>query len=181
MLKQRESSLAGLKDVLNTLSGQRNGPDPLALVHHFHYLERVIFPLLHSPRLWNSLAQPLRESADLVEQVIKEYELADHLRITFAYALADYRHTTNRLGRSRFHTSLGFAATLTVPSFVIAGLCCFMAGVLCLVLDSQPFQVWATSCAVLGGTVILLAAVLASIIGVAPRAMKDSEPFAAAV
>ncbi|KAJ6521674.1 hypothetical protein DFH09DRAFT_1331091 [Mycena vulgaris] len=169
LLRQRESSLAGLKDALKILSATPEAQDPLALVHHLHYLERVIFPLLHSPRLWNSLSQPLRQSADLVEQVLKEYQFEDHLRISFAYALSDYRHTTNRLASSRFRTSLGFAASLTVPPLVIAGLCCFMAGALCLVLDSQPVGVWATSCGVLGGTFILLLTVLAFIIGVDPR------------
>ncbi|KAJ7479605.1 hypothetical protein FB451DRAFT_1239396 [Mycena latifolia] len=172
LLKQRESSLAGLKAAVKTLSGSPKEQDALALVHHLHYLERVIFPVLQSPRLWSSVSQPLRQSANLVEQIIKDSEFEDHLRITFVYALSDYRHTTNRLASSRFRTSLGFAASLTVPSFVVAGLCCFMAGALCLVLDSQPVQVWATSLGVLGGTLILLLTVMGFIIRIDLRTIE---------
>ncbi|KAJ7479626.1 hypothetical protein FB451DRAFT_1239426 [Mycena latifolia] len=173
LLKQRESSLAGLKGAVKTLSGSPKEQDArLALVHHLHYLERVMFPVLNSPQLWSSVSQPLRQSANLVEQIIKDSEFEDHLRITLAYALSDYRHTTNRLASSRFRTSLGFAASLTVPSLVVAGLCCFMAGALCLVLDSQPVQVWATSLGVLGGTLILLLTVMGFIIRIDLRTIE---------
>ncbi|KAJ7631814.1 hypothetical protein B0H17DRAFT_1217688 [Mycena rosella] len=170
LLKQRESSLAGLKTAVKTLSSSSNAKDALALVNHLHYLERVMFPLLQSPRLWNSLSQPLRQSADLVEQIIKDSEFEDHLRITFVYSLADYRRITNRLASSRFRTSLGFTASLIVPGLVIAGLCCFMAGALCFVLDSQPVQVWATSIGVLAGTLLLLLTVLG--LNIDPRTIE---------
>lgn len=184
LLKQRESLLEGLKEALKNSSGvpqehvkassgvpQEQTVLKLALVHHLHYLERVIFPLLHSPRLWKLLSQPLKQSADLVEQIISDSGFEDHLQITFAYSLADYCHITNRLASSRFRTSLGFAAGWTVPSLVIAGLCCFMAGTSCLVLDSQPVQVWATSFGVLGAALLLLLTFLAFIIGV-PRPIE---------
>ncbi|KAJ7728137.1 hypothetical protein DFH07DRAFT_782273 [Mycena maculata] len=134
----------------------------LALVHHIRLLGRVIFPLLHSPRLWSAFSQKLNESADLIQQIMDNFEFEDSLRIILVYSLADYRHTTNRLASSRFWISLVFAAHLTVPPLVVGGLCCFTAGTLCLVLDSQPIPVWATSFGVLGGIILL---VLAMIIG----------------
>ncbi|KAJ6572990.1 hypothetical protein B0H10DRAFT_2105982 [Mycena sp. CBHHK59/15] len=169
LLQQRESSLTSLNDVLKNLSRSQRGQDNLALVHHLRLLEIVIFPLLHSPRLWKSLSKPLNESADLVEQILNDSELEDSLRITYMYSISDYRHATTRLATSRFRTSLGFAASLTVPYLVMAGLGCFTAGAVCLVLDSQPVQVWATSFGVLGGTMLSLIAVLGVIVGVEPR------------
>ncbi|KAJ7087118.1 hypothetical protein C8R44DRAFT_893280 [Mycena epipterygia] len=175
LVKQRESSLAGLKDALNSSSRSAEEQDTVALVHHLHYLERVIFPLLHSPGLWSSLSTPLKQSADLVEQIIKDSDVDDHVRITIAYSLSDYRHTTNRLAASSFFTSLGFAASLTVPSLVVAGLVCFTAGASCFVLDTQPVSVWATSFGVLGGTMLLLITVIGFITGIDPRPV--SRPF----
>jgi len=138
-------------------------------------LEKVIFPLLHSPRLWSSLSTPLQQSADLVDQIIKDSNVDDHVRITVAYSLSDYRHATNRLAARSFFTSFGFAASVTVPYLVIAGLCCFTAGASCFVLDTQPVSVWATSFGVLGGTTVLLITVIGFITGINPRPV--SRPF----
>ncbi|KAJ7134381.1 hypothetical protein C8R44DRAFT_423537 [Mycena epipterygia] len=159
LVQQRQSSLANLSDALKSPEGREQGN--LALVNHLRFLEMVIFPLLRSPRLWNTLSAPLRHSAQLVECIIKGESLTAAL-----YPLADYRHSTNRLAKCRVGTSLGFAASVTVPPLVLAGLACFAVGAICLVLDSQPIAVWVASFAVLGGTLILLLAVLAFVGGI---------------
>ncbi|KAJ7774072.1 hypothetical protein B0H16DRAFT_1510927 [Mycena metata] len=164
LLQQREASLGSLEAAFKRNSGSQNKQDDLGLLHHLRLLERVIFPLLHSPRLWNSLSQSFQDSADLVEKISKDCNLEDFHRITCAYAISDYRHATTRLETFRFYTSLGFAASLTAPYPVMAGLGCLTGGAICLVLDSQPVQVWATSLGVLGGTLLLLVAVLGVIV-----------------
>ncbi|KAJ7812421.1 hypothetical protein B0H13DRAFT_2383253 [Mycena leptocephala] len=145
---------------------QRNN---LALAHHLRFLKMIVFRLLQSPRLRNELSSQLKKSADLAEDILRESNLDDTDRITVAYSLADYWYTTNRLAKTAFRTSLGFAASLTAPWLILAGLCSFTAGVVCLVLYREPFAVWATSFAVLGGTGFVLFAVLAVIIGIDPR------------
>jgi multidrug transporter EmrE-like cation transporter len=145
--------------------------DNLAIAHHLRFLKMIVFRLLQSPRLWNELSVQLKKSADLAEDILRESNLDDADRITVAYSLADYRYTTNRLAQTAFRTSLGFAASLTAPWLVLAGLCSFSAGVVCLVLYSQSVEVWGTSFAVLGGTGFVLFAVLAVIIGVDPRSV----------
>jgi multidrug transporter EmrE-like cation transporter len=171
LLQQRESALTSLSEVMKDTaqSSKEFQRDNLALVHHLRFLKMIVFRLLQSPRLWNELSVQLKKSADLAEDILRESNLDDTDRITVAYALADYRYTTNRLAKTAFRTSLGFAASLTAPWLVLAGLCSFTAGVVCLVLYSQPVEVSATSFAVLGGTGFVLFAVLAVIIGVDPR------------
>ncbi|KAJ7731630.1 hypothetical protein B0H16DRAFT_1583243 [Mycena metata] len=177
LLKQRESSLTTLRDGLKNAdrSSKEREHDEVALVHHLRVLEMVIFPLLHTPRLWNTHSTALTKSANLVEQIVRESDFDDSFQITAPYALSEYRHTTDRLAQSALLTSLGFTASLTVPWLVLAGLGCFTAGVACLVLDSQPVQVWATSFAVLGATALLLILVLVCTLGFNPRPVR--RPF----
>ncbi|KAJ7882292.1 hypothetical protein B0H13DRAFT_2278372 [Mycena leptocephala] len=173
LLKQRDSSLAGLEDVLKNIAGASKGQDMalghelrLVLAHHLRFLgEIVVFPPLHSPRLWATLSVPLGQSARLVEQILKELEPEQSLLISATYSLSDYRHATNGLIKYRLGTSVGLAASLTAPYIVLAGLCCFTAGALCLARDSQPVQVWATSSVMFGGTILLLIIVVAFITG----------------
>ncbi|KAJ7134366.1 hypothetical protein C8R44DRAFT_729820 [Mycena epipterygia] len=162
LVQQRQSSLVDLSDALKSPEGREQ--DNLALMHYRRFLEMVIFPLLHSPRLWNTLSAPLNQSAQHVENLIR----SENLNAAF-YPLENYRHATNQLAKCRIGTSLGFAASVTVPPFVLAGLGCFAAGAMCLVLDSQPIPVWTASFVVVGGTVILLLAVLVFIGGIDPR------------
>ncbi|KAJ7877165.1 hypothetical protein B0H13DRAFT_2547701 [Mycena leptocephala] len=171
LLQQRESALTSLSEVLKDTAqfSKEFQRDNLALAHHLRFLKMIVFRLLQSPRLWNELSVQLKESADLAEDILRESNLDDADRITVAYSLADYRYTTNRLAKTAFRTSLGFAASLTAPWLVLAGLCSFTAGVVCLVLYSQPVEVSATSFSVLGGTGLVLFTVLAVIIGVDPR------------
>ncbi|KAF7330852.1 hypothetical protein MVEN_02424600 [Mycena venus] len=161
LLQQRESSLRNLTGALKNMPKEREC-DGLALVHHLRFLEMVIFPLLHNPRLWNELSSPLKQSADLLEDIMRELQLNNALPTgTIAYPLSDYRHTTNRLAKYVFRTGLGFTASLAVPFLILGGICCFTAGAVCLVVSSQPAQVWITSLAVVGGTVLFLIALLA--------------------
>ncbi|KAJ7892215.1 hypothetical protein B0H13DRAFT_2038671 [Mycena leptocephala] len=171
LLQQRESALTSLREVLKDTaqSAKEFQRDNLAIAHHLRFLKMIVFRLLQSPRLWNDLSVQLKESADLAEDILRESNLDNANRITVAYSLADYRYTTNRLAKTAFRTSLGFAASLTAPWLVLAGLCSFTAGVVCLVLYSQPVEVSATSISVLGGTGFVLFVVLAVIIGVDPR------------
>jgi hypothetical protein len=171
LLQQRESALTSLSEVLKDTaqSSKEFQPDNLAIAHHLRFLKMIVFRLLQSPRLWNELSVQLKKSADLAEDILRESNLDDANRITVAYSLADYRYTTNRLAKTAFRTSLGFAASLIAPWLVLAGLCSFTAGVVCLMLYNEPLAVWATSFAVLGGTGLVLFAVLAVIIGVDPR------------
>ncbi|KAJ7877174.1 hypothetical protein B0H13DRAFT_2668455 [Mycena leptocephala] len=97
----------------------------------------IVFRLLQSPQLWNEPSSQLKKSADLAEDILRESNLDDADRITVAYSLADYRYTTNRLAKTAFRTSLGFAASLTAPWLVLAGLCSFTAGV-----DMPPHAQW---------------------------------------
>ncbi|KAJ6530101.1 hypothetical protein B0H19DRAFT_1192100 [Mycena capillaripes] len=165
LLQQRDASLTGFNDTAKRLS---NSQDSLALMHHLRFLEVVVFHPLSSPRLWKALLQPLNQSADLVKQMIEESEVEEALQIAFAYSLSDYRDATNRLAASRFRTSLGFAADLTVSSLVIAGLACLIAGALCFALYSQPVGVWATAFGVLGSTMLMVLLVAAFIMGLTP-------------
>ncbi|KAJ7912177.1 hypothetical protein B0H13DRAFT_2477750 [Mycena leptocephala] len=167
LLQQWESALMSLSEVLKDTaqSAKEFQRDNLALAHHLRFLKMIVFRLLQSPRLWNELSSQLKKSADLAEDILRESNLDDVDRITVSYSLADYRYTTT----TAFRTSLGFAASLTAPWPVLAGLCSFTAGVVCLVLYSEPLAVWATSFAVLGGTGFVLFSVLAVIIGVDPR------------
>lgn len=160
LLKLRESALAGLKNTMK-LPESADEQDALALALHLQYLEKVIFPPLHSPRLWDSLSPLLKQSADLLPRILMRNKVEVHLHISFSYSLADYRHTTNSLASTRFLTSIGFAASSSVPLLVLAGLGCSIAGAECLAIDSQPVQVWATSLGVLVGAIILLSLVLA--------------------
>ncbi|KAJ6514555.1 hypothetical protein DFH09DRAFT_258293 [Mycena vulgaris] len=167
LLEQRKASLAGLKEALQAVPGFPQALHSLVLVQHLRSLERVIFPLLHSPWLWNSLSADLKDSAELLDQITKSSDYGVRMEVT--NVLADYRQTTNNLANSRFRASLGFTASFAVPYLVIAGLCCFMAGASCLVRDSQPAQVWATSFGVLGSTVILIMIRFAFVVGIDPR------------
>ncbi|KAJ7873952.1 hypothetical protein B0H13DRAFT_2348819 [Mycena leptocephala] len=163
LLQQRESALTSLSEVLRDTaqSAKEFQRDNLALVHHLRFLKMIVFRLLQT---------------DLAEDILRESNLDDADRITVAYSLADYRYTTNRLAKTAFRTSLGFAASLTAPWLVLAGLCSFSAGVVCLVLYSEPLAVWATSFAVLGDTGFVLFVVLAVIIGVDPRSVTPPFP-----
>jgi hypothetical protein len=180
LLRQRESSLASLKDLLKNMAGASQRRDTalvrqlrLVLAHHLLFLEEiVIFPPLHSPRLWATLSVPLAQSARLVEQILEELEPEESLQISAMYSLSDYRHATNGLMKYRLGTSVGLAASLTVPYIVLAGLCCFTAGALCLAREGQPVPVWVTSCVVLGGTVFLLMIVVAFITGLDCQAIE---------
>ncbi|KAJ7677108.1 hypothetical protein DFH06DRAFT_1169796 [Mycena polygramma] len=136
-LQQRETSLTALQDVSKNMP-QAPELDNVVLAHHLRFLGMVIFPLLHTPRLWDALSEPLKQSANLVEQIFRESDRDHADRITLAYALADYRHTTNRLANSAFRTTLGFAASLTVPWLILAGLCSFASGAAILAFESQP-------------------------------------------
>ncbi|KAF7356388.1 hypothetical protein MVEN_00971400 [Mycena venus] len=169
LLHQRESALTSLGDVLTPQPLKESEQDNLALMHHLRFLKMIVFRLLQNPRLWNELSSPLKQSADLVERTLRESELDDAHRITVVYSMADYRYTTNRLAQTAFRTSLGFAASLTVPWLVLAGLCSLTTGALSLVLSSQRIEVWVTSLAVLGGTIVLLIVLLVVIIGGDPR------------
>ncbi|KAJ7812424.1 hypothetical protein B0H13DRAFT_2144611, partial [Mycena leptocephala] len=162
LLQQRESALTSFSEVLKDTApaSKEFQRDNLALAHHLRFLKMIVFRLLQRLRLWNELSR-----GGYIEGVQPD----DADRITVAYSLADYRYITNRLAKTAFRTSLGFAASLTAPWLVLAGLCSFTAGVVCLVLYSQPVEVSATSFAVLGGTGLVLFAVLAVIIGVDPR------------
>ncbi|KAJ7205951.1 hypothetical protein GGX14DRAFT_643677, partial [Mycena pura] len=113
LLKLRESALAGLKNTIK-LPESADEQDALALALHLQYLEKVIFPPLHSPRLWDSLSPLLKQSADLLPRILMRNKVEDHLQISFSYFLADYRHTTNSLASTRFLTSIGFAASSSV-------------------------------------------------------------------
>ncbi|KAF7347398.1 hypothetical protein MVEN_01495600 [Mycena venus] len=159
LLQLRESSLSRLRNVAEAMNQVRR-QDGLALVNHLRTLEMVIFPPLHTPRLWNSLSGSLKESEDLMQQMMTDHALDDSLRIPALYALEDYRDTTNQLAKSRLGTSLGFVASLIVFPLILAGLGCFIAGAICLVLDGQPKSVRITSLAVVGGTILLFLVVL---------------------
>jgi hypothetical protein len=127
-------------------------------------LEIVIFQPLSTPRLWNVISQFLQQSADLVGQTIEESGVEE----ASLHFLSDYRHTTDQLAASGFRTSLGFAADLTVSTLVLVGLGCFISGALCFALYSQPVEVWAISLGVLGSTIVLMALVVAFIMGLRP-------------
>ncbi|KAJ7912165.1 hypothetical protein B0H13DRAFT_2007893, partial [Mycena leptocephala] len=111
LLQQRESALTSLSEVLKDTaqSAKEFQRDNLALAHHLRFLKMIVFRLLQSPRLWNEL------SSQLKKDILRESNLDDANRITVAYSLADYRYTTNRLAKTAFRTSLGFAASLTAP------------------------------------------------------------------
>ncbi|KAJ7847432.1 hypothetical protein B0H13DRAFT_2091962 [Mycena leptocephala] len=97
-------------------------------------------PTANQPRMWNAISESLNESADLVERTMEESKVEDTLK----HFLLDYRYTTDQLAASGFRTSLGFAADLT------------------------PVEIWATSLAVLGSTILLIALVVAFIMGLRP-------------
>ncbi|KAJ7909172.1 hypothetical protein B0H13DRAFT_2014812, partial [Mycena leptocephala] len=141
LLQQRDVSLKGLIDIAKKISDSH---ESLALVHHLGFLEVVIFQPLTSPRMWNAISESLNESADLVEQTMEESKVEDALK----HFLLDYRYTTDQLAASGFRTSLGFAADLTVSTL--------------------PVEIWATSLAVLGSTILLIALVVAFIVGLRP-------------
>jgi hypothetical protein len=124
LLQQRESALTSLSEVLKDSAqySKEFQRDNLALAHHLRFLKMIVFRLIQSPRLWNELSSQLKKSADLAEDILRESNLDDADRITVAYSLADYRYTTNRLAKTAFRTSLGFAASLTAPWLVLAGL-----------------------------------------------------------
>ncbi|KAF8189116.1 hypothetical protein K438DRAFT_1832952 [Mycena galopus ATCC 62051] len=148
LIQHRETSLANINDVLK--AGKVNA-DRMAVIHHIRFLMPMVFSLLRAPRLWNTVAKDLEQSAEVMEQTVcMDFDVADSTRISGMHSLSDYWHATNSLAKSRFRPSLGFAATSTVPLLVIAGLCCFTVGVGCFVLYSQPLQVWATSFGLLG-------------------------------
>ncbi|KAF7368261.1 hypothetical protein MVEN_00146800 [Mycena venus] len=178
LLRQRESSLTRLSDVLKgtAQSSKEFQRDGLALAHHLHFLGLIVFRLLQSPQLWNELSSQFKKSADLMEDILRGSELDAANRIKVLYAMADYRYTTNQLAKTAFRTSLGFAASRTAPWLVLAGLCSFTAGAVCLVLYSQPVEALATSITVLGGAGFLLFMVLASIAGVHPRSVAIPFP-----
>lgn len=154
-------SLKGLIDIAKKIS---DSDESLALVHHLGFLEVVIFQPLTSPRMWNAISESLNESADLVERTMEESKVEDALK----HFLLDYRYTTDQLAASGFRTSLGFAADLTVSTLVLAGLGCLIGGAFCFVLYNQPVEIWATSLAVLGSTILLIALVVAFIMGLRP-------------
>ncbi|KAJ7909191.1 hypothetical protein B0H13DRAFT_2014874 [Mycena leptocephala] len=161
LLQQRDVSLKGLIDIAKKISDSH---ESLALVHHLGFLEVVIFQPLTSPRMWNAISESLNESADLVERTMEESKVEDALK----HFLLDYRYTTDQLAASGFRTSLGFAADLTVSTLILAGLGCLIGGAFCFVLYNQPVEIWATSLAVLGSTILLIALVVAFIVGLRP-------------
>ncbi|KAJ7189280.1 hypothetical protein C8R46DRAFT_1056999 [Mycena filopes] len=171
LLQQRETSIHSLADALKKMShpSKEASEDHVALFHHLYLLQLIIFPLLHTPRLWNTQSAIIAQSAPLLEQIILGSDLPKSLKITATYTLSDYRHATNRLAKSASLPSLAFAASLLVPWLVLAGLCCFTTGVLCLVFDSQPRQVWAVSISALGCTGLLLLGVIVFIVKFDPR------------
>ncbi|KAJ7847410.1 hypothetical protein B0H13DRAFT_2091897 [Mycena leptocephala] len=144
LLQQRDVSLKGLIDIAKKYLTLTN-------------------PSLF-PRMWNAISESLNESADLVERTMEESKVEDALK----HFLLDYRYTTDQLAASGFRTSLGFAADLTVSTLVLAGLGCLIGGAFCFVLYNQPVEIWATSLAVLGSTILLIALVVAFIMGLRP-------------
>ncbi|KAJ7847422.1 hypothetical protein B0H13DRAFT_2091924 [Mycena leptocephala] len=169
LLQQRDVSLKGLIDIAKKIS---DSDESLALVHHLGFLEVVVFQLLTSLRMWNAISESLNESADLVERTIEgsKVEAIEESKVEDAlkHFLLDYRYTTDQLAASGFRTSLVFAADLTVSTLVLVGLGCLIGGAFCFVLYNQPVEIWATSLAVLGSTILLIALVIAFIVGLRP-------------
>ncbi|KAF7302066.1 hypothetical protein MIND_00773300 [Mycena indigotica] len=159
LLKERQLALNGLRDTLRLVSPeeQRDNPRQLALLHHFHLLDKIILAPIHYPKLWMTMGGPLLDSARIIERILKTFD--DSVQISAAYSLADYRVATDALMASAGRTSLGLAASAAVPAIVIAGLFCFTCGALCLAIASQPAAVWGTCVAVLAITFVLLGVV----------------------
>ncbi|KAJ7068715.1 hypothetical protein C8F01DRAFT_1119075 [Mycena amicta] len=170
LLNERKLAISNLRETIKLALTGMNDSKQLTLLNHLHLLEKVIFPPIYHPQLWTEMSDPLRNSALTMEKILRT--LDESFQISAAFSLEDYRNSTEALMAASARTSLGLTASVAVPLIVIAGLCCFALGALCLAVSSQPVEVWATSIAVVGVTLLLFAIVfLVTRNGVALRSL----------
>ncbi|KAF7332446.1 hypothetical protein MKEN_00126600 [Mycena kentingensis (nom. inval.)] len=154
LLSERKTAISELREALKKVQSDSR---QLALLNHLHILDKTILAPIYHPQLWKELCETFQQSTEGMERVLRTMD--DAVQISAAYSIADYRDATRALKRYASQTSLGIAASIAVPSIVIAGLACFAAGASCLAVSSQPTAVWATSFGVVAATILLFSIV----------------------
>nr|GAT58501.1 predicted protein [Mycena chlorophos] len=160
LLQQQASSIQTLREIISDKlhrlpPGDQDTTKLLTLLNHLYLLDKIRLAPIYYPKLWLELGPSFEASASLMEQLIKETFISESdklLQIRAAYALADYTQTKDRLMSRKNRTVLGIITSRVTAIIIVAGLHCFIAGAVCLMISSQPVAVWASSVALLGFT-----------------------------